>query len=108
MTTENIDEMSMTLKEAIYHAREVAGNATCEECAEDHLQLAKWLEELEERRIKVNDMCKEQREIKQFVREQCRDYSERDYIVLMRWFSEWASSEAECMTFSLSKTLKPT
>lgn len=108
MTTDNINDMSMTLKEAIYHAREVAKDATCEECAQDHLQLAKWLEELEERRIKVNDMCKEQREIKQFIREQCRDFSEKEYIMMLRWFSEWADSEAECMMYSLNKTLKPT
>ena len=34
----------MTLDEAITHAREIAGRGG--ECAEDHEQLAEWLEEL--------------------------------------------------------------
>ena len=42
----------MTLDEAIQHANEVA--ATCEnnECSLDHKQLAEWLEELKQRRLK--------------------------------------------------------
>lgn len=57
----------MTIDEAIAHAREVAKrnreqwkncpaerdtreHLTCEECAEEHEQLAEWLEELKERR----------------------------------------------------------
>lgn len=38
----------MTLEEAIAHAREVASaqKDKCEQCAADHKQLAKWLEEL--------------------------------------------------------------
>lgn len=34
----------MTLDEAIEHARHVA-EVVCDGCAEDHLQLAEWLEE---------------------------------------------------------------
>lgn len=40
----------MLLREAIEHAEEVARTATCEECREEHLQLAGWLKELEYRR----------------------------------------------------------
>jgi len=42
----------MTLDEAIAHCEEVArenldkGDVECEKCAEQHLQLAKWLKEL--------------------------------------------------------------
>ena len=38
----------MTLEEAIKHARDVAENnsGTCEECIQEHKQLAEWLEEL--------------------------------------------------------------
>lgn len=42
----------MTLDEAIVHCEEVArknldkGDVKCEKCAEQHLQLAKWLKEL--------------------------------------------------------------
>lgn len=39
----------MTLNDAIEHCEEVANRMTaqgCEECAEDHRQLAKWLNEL--------------------------------------------------------------
>ena len=60
----------MTLDEAILHAREVAERnrkqykncpsdrtdiryQTCEECAEEHEQLAKWLEELKSYRTSV-------------------------------------------------------
>ena len=40
----------MTLDEAIIHAREVAAQLGCCECADEHRQLAEWLEELRERR----------------------------------------------------------
>lgn len=36
----------MTLDEAIIHAIEVAELSKCEECKQDHLQLAEWLEKL--------------------------------------------------------------
>ncbi len=36
----------MTLDEAIIHAKDVA-KSRCDECAEEHKQLAKWLEELQ-------------------------------------------------------------
>ena len=39
----------MTLEEAIDHCEEVA-KKECGKCAEEHLQLAKWLKELKERR----------------------------------------------------------
>lgn len=35
----------MTLDEAIAHAEEVAA-ASCDECGEEHRQLAEWLKEL--------------------------------------------------------------
>jgi len=38
--------MKMTLDEGIKHCREKASTCSIKECAEDHLQLAKWLEEL--------------------------------------------------------------
>lgn len=37
---------SLTLDEAIDHAKEVAKNSDCEKCREEHLQLVKWLDEL--------------------------------------------------------------
>lgn len=44
----------MTLQEAIDHCKEVAAGGTeqgkCAECAADHLQLAGWLEELQQYR----------------------------------------------------------
>lgn len=36
----------MTLDQAIKHCYEVAENEPCYTCAEEHLQLAEWLEEL--------------------------------------------------------------
>ena len=41
----------MTLEEAIAHAEEVAASG-CGKCAEDHRQLAEWLRELRDRRMK--------------------------------------------------------
>ena len=38
----------MTLDEAIIHAIEVAELSKCEECKQDHLQLAEWLEKIKE------------------------------------------------------------
>lgn len=35
----------MTLDEAIVHAEEVAQAADCEQCRQDHQQLAEWLKE---------------------------------------------------------------
>lgn len=40
----------MTIDEAISHAREVAENDGCTNCAAEHEQLAMWLEELKELR----------------------------------------------------------
>ena len=45
----------MTLEEAIDHCEEVA-KIECGECAEEHLQLAKWLKELKERRSFDTDL----------------------------------------------------
>ena len=38
--------MKMTLDEAISHCKEKAITCSIKGCAEDHLQLARWLEEL--------------------------------------------------------------
>lgn len=43
--------MTMTLDEAIAHARDISETAECEQCRADHRQLAEWLEELKERRM---------------------------------------------------------
>lgn len=40
----------MTLDDAIKHALEVADSLGCTECAEEHRQLAEWLQELKKRR----------------------------------------------------------
>lgn len=43
----------MTLEEAIVHAKEMSENQyVCEECQEEHRQLADWLEELKSLREK--------------------------------------------------------
>lgn len=38
--------MKMTLDDAIAHAKHVAASTECKVCAEEHCQLAEWLEEL--------------------------------------------------------------
>lgn len=41
--------MKMTLDEAIAHAKELSeSQSVCEDCREEHKQLAEWLEELNE------------------------------------------------------------
>jgi hypothetical protein len=40
----------MTLDDAIQHAKEVASQCSNQECSLEHMQLAKWLEELKQRR----------------------------------------------------------
>ena len=43
----------MTLDEAIVHAKELSENqSVCEDCREEHKQLAEWLEELKEYKSK--------------------------------------------------------
>ena len=51
----------MTLDEAIIHTREVAAQLGCCECADEHRQLAEWLEELRERR--KNDRTTEHKQL---------------------------------------------
>lgn len=38
--------MKMTLDDAIAHAKQVTAGTECKACAEEHCQLAEWLEEL--------------------------------------------------------------
>ena len=40
--------MNMTLEEAIEHCKEVAATCSNKGCAQDHQQLAEWLEELKQ------------------------------------------------------------
>ena len=54
----------MTLDDAIAHAREIA--AGCGECAEEHAQLAEWLEELRGRRGESDEGCYLMRDGKKF------------------------------------------
>lgn len=51
----------MTLDEAIQHAKEIAQNEKCNkscnlECAREHEQLAKWLEELKRLRKEIGEL----------------------------------------------------
>ena len=45
----------MTLEEAIIHAKEKAQTIKCKECADEHRQLAEWLEELKKYRETEDD-----------------------------------------------------
>ena len=49
----HIDEPIITIDEAIEHCYEVA-DKKCDDCGKEHLQLAKWLEELKESREIIN------------------------------------------------------
>lgn len=50
----------MTLDEAIDHLKESLadpGHFSCAECAEQHVQLLQWLEELKDSRQTINTLC---------------------------------------------------
>ena len=49
----------MTLDQAIKHCYEVAEKEQCSACAEEHLQLAKWLEELRQKLNEEETITKE-------------------------------------------------
>lgn len=78
----------MTLDEAIKHAEEVAeehtkynrygGFESCDKCAEEHQQLAKWLKEL--KRLKEQEPC-EDAISRQAVLDQAMDYGSNTYLV---------------------------
>ena len=40
----------MTIEEAIEHCEDIISDGKCDQCAEEHRQLAAWLRELQERR----------------------------------------------------------
>ena len=56
LALEEIENVNMTIEEAIAHAKETADTRTdlCDECREEHKQLAQWLTELKELRITLN------------------------------------------------------
>ena len=57
------ENMDMTLDEAVEHCYEVANSTPCNEsqkkCNAEHLQLAKWLDELREYRASDNPIQKQ-------------------------------------------------
>ena len=57
----------MTLDEAIRHCYEVAGRK-CDDCGKEHLQLAKWLEELKESRETLNRQKEEKQAMLDYIR----------------------------------------
>jgi len=48
----------MDIDEAINHCYDVANTCKNEQCSFDHIQLAKWLEELKELRLKDHSLLK--------------------------------------------------
>ena len=112
----------MTLDEAILHAREVAERnrkqykncpsdrtdiryQTCEECAEEHEQLAEWLEELKSYRVSVFSGDMTQIMLKEEYYKAVDDFSEKlnakcDGMIKDKWNSNvtpisWAEAYAD-------------
>ena len=112
----------MTLDEAILHAREVAERnrkqykncpsdrtdiryQTCEECAEEHEQLAEWLEELKSYRTSVFSGDMTQIMLKEEYYKAVDDFSEKlnakcDGMIKEKWNSNvtpisWAEAYAD-------------
>ena len=56
LALEEIENVNMTIEEAIAHAQETANtrNDLCNKCRDEHRQLAEWLTELRELRITLN------------------------------------------------------
>ena len=112
----------MTLDEAILHAREVAErnrkqykncpsdrtdirHQTCEECAEEHEQLAEWLEELKSYRASVFSGDMTQTMLKEEYCKAVDDFAEKlnakcDGMIKEKWNSNvapisWAEAYAD-------------
>ena len=112
----------MTLDEAILHAREVAERnrkqykncpsdrtdiryQTCEECAEEHEQLAEWLEELKSYRASVFSGYMTQKMLKEEYCKAVDDFAEKlnekcDGMIKDKWNSNvtpisWAEAYAD-------------
>ena len=112
----------MTLDEAILHAREVAVRnrkqykncpsdrtdiryQTCEECAEEHEQLAEWLEELKSYRASVFSGYMTQKMLKEEYCKAVDDFAEKlnakcDGMIKEKWNSNvapisWAEAYAD-------------
>ena len=112
----------MTLDEAILHAREVAERnrkqykncpsdrtdiryQTCEECAEEHEQLAEWLEELKSYRASVFSGDMTQKMLKEEYYKAIDDFAEKlnakcDGMIKEKWNSNvapisWAEAYAD-------------
>ena len=112
----------MTLDEAILHAREIAERnrkqykncpsdrtdiryQTCEECAEEHEQLAKWLEELKSYRTSVFSGDMTQKMLKEEYCKAVDDFAEKlnakcDGMIKEKWNSNvtpisWAEAYAD-------------
>ena len=112
----------MTLDEAILHAREVAERnrkqykncpsdrtdiryQTCEECAEEHEQLAEWLEELKSYRASVFSGDMTQQMLKEEYCKAVDDFAEKlnekcDGMIKDKWNSNvtpisWAEAYAD-------------
>ena len=112
----------MTLDEAILHAREVAErnrnqykncpsdrtdirHQTCEECAEEHEQLAEWLEELKSYRASVFSGDMTQKMLKEEYNKSIDDFAEKlnakcDGMIKEKWNSNvapisWAEAYAD-------------
>ena len=67
----------MTLDEAIQHCYDVVNkNKVCDaECAKEHLQLAKWLEELKGYRKSLNTKkTKVQTNLEQYIQDEIMNY----------------------------------
>ena len=67
----------MTLDEAIQHCYDVGNkNKVCDaECAKEHLQLAKWLEELKGYRKSLNTKkIKAQTNLEQYIQDEIMNY----------------------------------
>ena len=112
----------MTLDETIIHAREVAERnrkqykncpsdrtdiryQTCEECAEEHEQLAEWLEELKSYRTSVFSGDMTQKMLKEEYNKAIDDFAEKlnvkcDGMIKEKWNSNvapisWAEAYAD-------------
>lgn len=62
------DERIISIDEAIEHCYEVA-DRKCDDCGKEHLQLAKWLEELKESRETINRQKAENESLKEAIKD---------------------------------------
>ena len=110
--------MKMTLDDAIIHAKELSeSQSVCEDCREEHKQLAEWLEELKRNKdkeceISAREMFKslgyeysKERDNNEII-EYCKGETSIFFWIGAREFCAFESGELKCITVDEFKAIQ--